>query len=72
MHAEHEMSLQVFEKNGFGKRKSAREKLPLKSLKINQIYLKIVIQWFLGSLITDLYSDLKYSKSLFQYGDRGL
>ena len=30
--------------------------------KINQIYLKIVTQGFLGSLITDLHSDLKHSK----------
>ena len=38
-----------------------------KTLKINQIYLKIVTHGFLGSLITDLYSDLKNSKWRIQY-----
>ena len=41
-------------------------------IKINQIYLKIVTQEFLESLITDLYSDLKNSKWQNLYGSRAL
>ena len=37
-------------------------------LKINQIYLKIVTQGFLGSLITAHHSDLKNSKWRIHYG----
>ena len=40
--------------------------------KINPIYLIIVIQGFLGSLITDLHSNLKYSKWRIQYVSRVL
>ena len=39
-----------------------------RSLKINQIYLKIVTQGFLASLIADLQSDFKNFKWRIQYG----
>ena len=41
-----------------------------RSLKINQIHLKIITQGFLGSLITDLHSDLKNSKLINFYKPR--
>ena len=50
-----------------------RKRNPLRrSLKIIQIYLKILTQSFLGSLITDLHSDLKNLKQQIQYGSRDL
>ena len=56
----------------FKKYKMADPILWSKFIQNNQIYLKIVIQRFLSSLITDFQADLKNTKWRLQYGSRGL